>query len=139
MSTSRPKDEGLLLSDEHLSRLLGKDAEVDVRSTASSLESWHWGNLRSDKKATARNQQRNPLTTEKHGSPAPKRNPDFGGAAVIQSGVYLPESETPGISPARDWGSSIPTSPLTAAVTRARRYTLTNAQVSALLPSSIIE
>ena len=39
------QQQGLNLSDEHLTRLMEGAAEQPLRGSTSSLESWHWGNL----------------------------------------------------------------------------------------------
>ena len=44
-TSENKQQEGLNLSDEHLTRLMEGTAEQPLRGSTSSLESWHWGNL----------------------------------------------------------------------------------------------
>lgn len=112
-------DDALLLSDEHLSRLLEPSAQAELRSSTGSLDSWHWGSLRSGRGAA---EQRRP-GAGRDGSPAARPTPDFRQSAVVQSGAYLPQAE--GASPGRGL-DTIATSPLSATLRRARLLTLTS-------------
>lgn len=66
-------------------------------------------------------------TSQSRGEPI--ASPEFGQAAVFQSGVCLPESEVPGISPARGLGRSIHTSPLSTSLRTASRHQPSHVQV----------